>query len=254
MTQRLKHISLILACTTLAVFLTVMPAHAEPAGDDVSAAASSETEVAPAVSEDVAIVPADAVTQGAVAVPMEAASESHQLAAEETKELQEDIGFPQLKPDTYASQVFWLFISFIALYMLMAKVALPRITEVIEMRASQRNGNLSRAEQLQEEAEKVRTAYEASLAKAQEAAQSAVSEAEETVNDKMSAENAKFSDHARKRVLTAEQNIAKAKADALTSLADISADIAADIVHKITDVQISKADAKKIALAEMQKG
>ena len=238
MTQRLKHTLSILTCMMLAAFIAVVPVQAEETTSDVSAAASTTPSQGISVEEAAVLETSPATT----------------LVAEETKELEEDIGFPQLKPNSYISQVFWLFISFIVLYALMAKVALPRITEVVDMRASQKNGNLSRAEQLQEEAEKVKTAYEASLAKAQEAAHSATSQAEETVAEKLAAENAKFADHARKRIVSAEQNIQKAKTDALASLADISAEIAADIVHKITDVQISKADAKKIALAEMQKG
>lgn len=183
-----------------------------------------------------------------------AAGASSALVAEEHAEIQDDIGFPQLKTDTYASQVFWLAVFFVILYALMSKIALPRVTEVIDMRATQKNGNLSRAEALQEEATKIKAAYEASLAKAQEAAQSSLASASEDIAEKIADENSKFAESARKRIAAAEQALAKAKADASASLADISAEIAAEIVGKIADTQIAKQDAKKAVLAEMQKG
>lgn len=218
------------------------PAWSQEEGFSAGAVPQAEGFAAPMPAEQGYVAAADAE------MPVPAAEHETATAHEE------NIGFPQLDARTYSSQVFWLLVFFAVLYGLMSKIALPRIAEVIDMRETQKNGNLSRAEQLQEEASKVEAAYESSLAKAQELAQGAIADAEETVTEKLGAENARFSEQARKRIATAEQNIAKAKADALASIADISAEIAADIVHKIADVQVTRPDAKKAVLAEMQKG
>ena len=164
------------------------------------------------------------------------------------------IGFPQLNAATYPGQMFWLLIAFVVLYALMSKLSLPRVAEVLDRRAKQRTDNLDRAEQLQEEAGRARESYEATLAKAQQTAQESLQSAEREISDKISDENAKFMENARKRVLDAERNIAKAKEGALASVADIAAEIAADMAGKIADVQVSKADAKIIAQSVMQKG
>lgn len=174
-------------------------------------------------------------------------------AAEAAAEHGESLGFPQLQTDTYAAQVFWLIVAFILLYTLMSKIALPRVGSVLEARRAEREGNLGIAENLQKEAEEKKTAYAATLAKAQEQAQSALKSAEEDIGDKINAENTRFADHARKRLLTAEQTISKAKEDALQSLADISADVAVEMVQKIAAVTVTKADAKKIVTTVMQK-
>lgn len=166
---------------------------------------------------------------------------------------EENVGFPQLKVESYPSQVFWLVISFCLLYVLMSKVALPGVAEVIETRAAQQEGNLSQAAQMQKEAEDVKAAYEASIAKARAQAQEALMQAEQEISDRINAENAKFGEHARKRVATAEQAIEKAKADALSSIADISADIAADIVGKVSGVTVTKTDTKKAVTTVMKK-
>ena len=135
----------------------------------------------------------------------------------------------------------------------MSKLALPRVASVIYTRHQTENANLSRAEQLNQEAAKIKEAYEASLAKAHDSAQEVMTAASEALNDNINAENSKFAEHARKRILSAEQNIQKAKEDAMASLADISAEIAAEMVNKIAGVQVAKADAKKVVTTVMAK-
>lgn len=166
----------------------------------------------------------------------------------------EKIGFPQLKVDTYPKQVFWLFIAFILLFFSMSKLALPRVGRVIDSRNEKRASDLEQAQVLQKEAAKIKTAYDKALTEAQNQAQAALSSAEQAVNDKVNAENAVFADHARKRIVTAEQNISRAKNDALQSLADISAEIASEMANKIAGIQTTKADAKKAVVAAMQEG
>jgi F-type H+-transporting ATPase subunit b len=165
----------------------------------------------------------------------------------------DDIGFPQLNASSYPSQVFWLGVAFVLLYTLMSKIALPRVTEVLELRRLRKTGDLSRAGQLNEEAETIRAAYEKSLALAQKSASEVMTAAEKAISAKASETQSRFADNSRKRLVAAEQNIAKAKLEALHSLTDISAEIAADMVQKITDIQVSKADAKKAVMSVMQK-
>jgi len=163
-------------------------------------------------------------------------------------------GLPQMDVSTYPSQLFWLFLSFTVLYALMSKIALPRVTDVLEMRESQKNSNLEKAGDLNEEAKKVKAAYEKSLGQAQATAAAAIATAERTIGDKISEEQSRFAESSRKRLSAAEQSINKAKAEALQSLADVAAEIAADMAGKVADVQVNKADAKKAVLSVMQKG
>jgi len=186
------------------------------------------------------------------AIAAEDRKDEHKEAGAPEREEQENIGFPQLNPKTYASQAFWLLVAFALLYALMSKIALPRVASVIDTRQQTQNSNLSQAEQLNAEAAKMKEAFEASLAKAHDSAQEVLSAAEDSISEKTTAENAKFAEHARNRILSAEQNIAKAKEDALSSLADISAEIAAEMVNKIAGVQVAKADAKKVVTTVMK--
>jgi|GEM_PF-178488 len=222
----------------LEVVDSVVSAEDAPAAEN--AADASEAAIADADADTALTAPADmVVSDHANAI---AATVEHDTAAHG----EEKSGFPQLDTSTYASQIFWLFISFILLYSLMSRIALPRITEVLELRQTQREGNLNRAEQLQEDAEKVKETVDAALAKAQAEAQDTLSANEQQRAKKNAAENARFLEHARNRIASAEQNIAKAKEEALQSLADISAEIAAEITQKIAATPVTKAEAKKV--------
>ena len=77
---------------------------------------------------------------------------------------------PQLDVASYLPQLVWLAISFVVLYLLMAKLALPRIADVLEERSMRREDNLARAEDLQRQAEAAAEAYENVLAEARGAA------------------------------------------------------------------------------------
>ena len=168
--------------------------------------------------------------------------------------LADEGGLPQMDASTFPSQLFWLFVCFTILYVVMSKVSLPRVGGTIDARKNLKDGDLKLASDWNEEAEKVRSAYEKSLAKAQRTAAQTAAAAERAMSNKISEEQAKFADDARKRLAAAEKNITQAKADALVSLADIAADIASDMVQKIADVQVNKADAKKAVTAAMQEG
>lgn len=231
-----------LLCMTVAA--APLSAHAEDTDSDRAIIHGTPI---PYEAEKKAVTPAPEASKAAEASVAPVAKK-----AAEPAEAEENVGFPQLNAKTYPSQLLWLFVSFGLLYTLMSKVALPRVGEVLDARRAHKENDLKRAEQLQEEATKVKAAYEAAIAKAQSEAQDAQHAAEQEISEKIAAENAKFGEAARKRVATAEQNIARAKEEALASLADISADVAADMVNKVAGVQVGKAEAKKAVTTVMQ--
>ncbi len=81
---------------------------------------------------------------------------------------------PQFDISTFPTQLIWLAIAFVLLYVLMARVALPRIGQVLEERQEKIDDNLDSAEQLRAETEVDSEAYETALVQAREQARGAI--------------------------------------------------------------------------------
>ena len=153
---------------------------------------------------------------------------------------------PQLEVSTFVPQLFWLVITFGVLFLLMAKIGLPRVSGVIEARRKRIDDDLARATQLKAEAEAVLAAYQQTLASARAQAQAAVKE----TTDKLAAEAAErqrqVGESLAQRVASAEREIAAAKQRALTELRDIAVEVARSVTEKVTG---TAADSASLGIA-----
>src|SRR6185437_16624527 len=86
---------------------------------------------------------------------------------------------PQLDVSTFPTQLFWLLISFVLLYLLMARLGLPRVGHILTQRRGRIDGDLEKAGQMKAEAEAVIAAYERALAEARAQAQQTLKETTE---------------------------------------------------------------------------
>src|SRR5215212_3604374 len=67
--------------------------------------------------------------------------------------------FPPFEKETFASQLVWLGLTFVLLYVLMAKVALPRIGSILEIRKKRITDDLMAAKRLKEQSDAANAAY-----------------------------------------------------------------------------------------------
>src|SRR5215510_9347738 len=88
-------------------------------------------------------------------------------------------GFPPFQKDTFASQLFWLAITFVLLYVVMARIALPRVGSIIEARRARIDGDLAEANRLKVSSETAMAEYEKSLGDARNRAQAIGAETRE---------------------------------------------------------------------------
>lgn len=155
-------------------------------------------------------------------------------------------GMPQLDISTFAPQLFWLVIWFVVLYLLMAKLALPRVDRVMEARRQRREGDLARAAQLKADAEVANAAYQRALAEARVQAQATIKE----TSDRLAAEAAErqraLATALATQIAEAERRIAGTKEQALTEVRGIAADVGRSVVEKLTG---AAPDAAKMAAA-----
>ena len=92
--------------------------------------------------------------------------------------------FPPFQKETFASQLVWLAITFVALYLLISRIAVPRIGGIVEERAKRIEGDFAEAQRMKEESETALAVYEKSLADARNRAQAIGAE----IRDKLHAE------------------------------------------------------------------
>jgi len=109
-------------------------------------------------------------------------------------------GLPQLDPSSYPSQIFWLIIVFVFMYIFFVQKSLPDISKVIETRSERINNDLNSAEKLKEEVETVQRNYEESLSEANNQAQMIFKKSEDDLKQK-SEKNAKdFQERSAKQI------------------------------------------------------
>lgn len=151
---------------------------------------------------------------------------------------------PQLIPADFLPQVFWLAVSFAVLYVLMARISLPRIADVLEARQDRLNGDLDAAAKFKEEAEKAIAEYEKALAGARAKAGALVLE----TRGRHAADAAKKAGELEAKLTAqgkaAEQRIAAAKAKALASVRDIATETTGALVEKLIGARPSAAEAR----------
>src|SRR4029078_1506932 len=134
--------------------------------------------------------------------------------------------FPPFDKQTFASQLVWFAIFFIALYVLIGRFAIPQIGGIIEARRGRIEGDLAEANRLKEQSDAALKSYEKSLAAARTRARARAAEP----RDKLSAE----SDERRKalegqlnlKLAEAEKTIATTKTAAMTNVRGIAVDSA----------------------------
>lgn len=140
---------------------------------------------------------------------------------------------PQLDISTFPSQIFWLAITFAALFLVMWKVAVPRIAYVLESRQRRIDDNLDKAAGLKREAESAIKTYEAVIAKARADAQSRIGEAAQNIAGEAAKQEAELAARLQERIVESEAAIAKAKENAIAGIRDTARDVAASAVEKL---------------------
>ncbi len=140
---------------------------------------------------------------------------------------------PQLDPAGFSPQLVWLAISFVILYLVMARIALPRIGDVLEARQDRIAHDLDAAASLTKEAEAVLAAYESSMARTRSEAHDVLAEASERRLRDAAARHARLDKRIAEQLRAAEESIAAAKKDALDNIADVAGKIAEAATEKL---------------------
>lgn len=146
----------------------------------------------------------------------------------------EKTAFPPFDASTFSGQLFWLAISFGALYWLMSKVALPRIGSILEERSNTISRDLDQAAAMQAKAEDTAKAYEQALAEARKNAQGIAQAAREAGAKASDAQRHAVEAELAAKLGQAEATIAATKAKAMKNVRGLGSEVAVAIVTKLT--------------------
>lgn len=144
--------------------------------------------------------------------------------------------FPPFQKDTFASQLVSLVIAFVALYLIVSKIALPRVGGVLDKRQNTIDGDLAEAQRLKEESDSALKAYESELAAARSRAQAIGAETREKLNAASEAERKTLEDRLATKLAEAEKAIASTREAAMSNVRGIATDAAAAIVQRLTGI------------------
>ncbi len=147
---------------------------------------------------------------------------------------------PQLDLSTWPPQLFWLAVTFMLLYFVISRVAIPRTGGVIALRKSTIDGDLASAQKLKIETENAIKSYEAALAEAKAKANAIATENRNALNAEIEAERAKLDAALGAKIATAEKKVAASRDKALEDVAAMAADIASQIVAQLTGAKVTK--------------
>jgi|SRR5579863_2738017 len=141
--------------------------------------------------------------------------------------------FPPFQSEHYPSQLVWLTVSFALLYVLMAKVALPRIGSILAERSRLIGDDLQAAERFKEQSNAAHAAYEKALAEARRRAQGIASATREKQAREAEELHKRLEAQLHERLAAAEQSIAQTRTAAMGHVRAIAAETAAAIVERL---------------------
>jgi F-type H+-transporting ATPase subunit b len=150
-------------------------------------------------------------------------------AAEESQK-----GMPQLNPESYVSQVFWLTVFFLLTLVFLRFVGLPRITAIIGERARKIGGDIASAEALRNQAAEAGRTYETTMAAARAKARQLLAETHEKNAAALTEETRQAAATTERQVEQELKGIEAVQEHALKSIRDVAVGLASEITHKLS--------------------
>jgi len=144
--------------------------------------------------------------------------------------------FPPFDKATFPSQLFWLVICFVALYLLTSRLVQPRVGGIMDSRKNRIAGDLAEANRFKSESEQAMAAYEKALADARTRAQTIASETRDRLQAEADRNRKSLEQQLNARLADAEKQIAGTKTAAMANVRGIATEAAAAIVSRLTGV------------------
>ena len=147
---------------------------------------------------------------------------------------------PQLNPEFFISQLFWLAVFFSFLLIFLWRVSLPRIATVLEKRQNKINEDLSTAKELQVDAQKIEKKINEQINKAKLETDIKIKKTMSTLQEEASSKLLTIDNELEAKILNAEKEIEKHRDNQMKSINDEITNITKFAVSKVADLEISE--------------
>ena len=152
---------------------------------------------------------------------------------------------PQLNPEFFVSQLFWLVVTFSFLFVFLWRVSLPRIGNVLEKRERKINEDLTAAKELQAEASQIQEEIEKQLKQARTDASEMIKSSSISLQDKAQTELKKLDKELETKIDESAKAIDKSKSESVSQIQDQ--------IHQITKLTLSKVATFNVSDDEVKK-
>ena len=163
-----------------------------------------------------------------------------------------ETGFPPFDPSTFSSQIIWLVISFGVLYLLMSRMALPKIATVLEERHDRIADDLDQAEQFRSQTDEAITAYEKALAEARDEAHKIAQATRDELQAETDRQRQEVEGELAAKIADAESRIKATKEAAMGNVREVAADVAGAVVAQVLGENADTAAVERAVDTEMK--
>ena len=157
-----------------------------------------------------------------------------------------EAGMPQLNPEFWTAQIFWLLLIFSALYLIIWKIFLPRITYSIESRKSRIVNDLNEVEKLKENAEKKLKEYNKVIESSKREAKKIIDDSKKKLYQELEVKKKKFNEEIEKEILNTENEIKNLKKSSIANIRKIATETSAEIIKYIINSDVNQSNVSAI--------
>ena len=155
-------------------------------------------------------------------------------------------GMPQLNPEFWASQIFWLILIFSSLYIIIWKIFLPKITDSIENRKSRVIGDLNGAQKLKENAEKILGEYNKIIEDTKKEAKRIIEDNKKKLEIDIKNKKQKFNEEIEKELMSVEKEIENLKKSSIPSINKIAVEVSSEVIKQLVGTGVNMSNVSAI--------
>ena len=153
-----------------------------------------------------------------------------------------EAGMPQLNPEFWISQIFWLVAIFATLYLIISKIFLPKITYSIENRKSRIINDLDEAQKLKEKAEGKLNEYNLIIENSKKEAKKIIEDNKKKLDKDIEKKKKHFDGEIEKELEATEKDIKNLKKNSLPSITEVAAKTSAEIMREVINVEVNESN------------